>query len=215
MTRAPRPRQRGFTLIELLIAAALLAVLAVLSWRGLDAVLVSRDRIGTASGELQALTIAFAQLDEDLRRSWPVVRQLGTRGPPPIGFSIAGERAAAALELLRETSGTDEPWRLQRVAYRLNGGVLERGFGTWLPMVPQGDSPRGFQDDMVWQPILAQVASLEWRAWRDNQGWIPASALAGRGPPPAAAGAAPLTGVELVVTRADGARVLRIFAVSD
>ena len=42
--RASRSRVRtgGFTLVELLVAAALMAVLAVLSWRGLDAVLDSR-----------------------------------------------------------------------------------------------------------------------------------------------------------------------------
>ena len=67
-----RRRARGFTLIELLIAAALLAVLAVLAWRGLDSVLASRQRIVAASDELRSLTLAFAQLDEDLRRSWPV-----------------------------------------------------------------------------------------------------------------------------------------------
>ena len=62
----------GFTLIELLIAATLLAVLALLSWRGLDTVLTSRNRIAKASDELRFLTIAFAQMDEDLRKSWPV-----------------------------------------------------------------------------------------------------------------------------------------------
>ena len=36
-------RQRGFTLIELLIAITLMAVLAGLSWRGLDSLMRSRD----------------------------------------------------------------------------------------------------------------------------------------------------------------------------
>ena len=38
----PRSSRRtaGFTLIELLVAVALLAILAVLSWRGLDAVIL-------------------------------------------------------------------------------------------------------------------------------------------------------------------------------
>ena len=35
--------QRGFTLIELLIAITLMAVLAGLSWRGLDSLMRSRD----------------------------------------------------------------------------------------------------------------------------------------------------------------------------
>ena len=46
----------GFTLIELLVAVALLAVLAILSWRGLDTVLQSRERLVTESNELRSLT---------------------------------------------------------------------------------------------------------------------------------------------------------------
>lgn len=125
-----RRRVRGFTLIELLIAAALLAVLAVLSWRGLDSVLASRQRIVAASDELRSLTLAFAQLDEDLRRSWPV--RLLKLPTPSITFAVAGEQAAASLQLLRETAGATEPTQVQRVAWRLRDGVLERGFGAWV-----------------------------------------------------------------------------------
>jgi len=125
-----RRRVRGFTLIELLIAAALLAVLAVLSWRGLDSVLASRQRIVAASDELRSLTLAFAQLDEDLRRSWPV--RLLRLPTPSITFAVAGEQAAASLQLLRETAGATEPTQVQRVAWRLRDGVLERGFGAWV-----------------------------------------------------------------------------------
>ena len=62
----------GFTLIELLVAVALLAVLAILSWRGLDTVLQSRERLVTESNELRSLTLALAQLEEDLLQTWPV-----------------------------------------------------------------------------------------------------------------------------------------------
>ena len=66
------PRHRGFTLLELLIAIALMALLAVLGWRGLDSVLRSRERIAANSDDLRGLSVAFSQLDEDLRRSWVV-----------------------------------------------------------------------------------------------------------------------------------------------
>ncbi|MBF1236316.1 MAG: prepilin-type N-terminal cleavage/methylation domain-containing protein, partial [Lautropia mirabilis] len=70
----PRSSRRaaGFTLIELLVAVALLAILAVLSWRGLDAVIQSRERLVTESDELRSLTLALAQLEEDLLGTWPV-----------------------------------------------------------------------------------------------------------------------------------------------
>ena len=72
-TRARRGRSgRGFTLIELLVACALMAVLALLSWRGLESILQSRERLMIASDELRSLTLAFSQMDEDLLKSWPV-----------------------------------------------------------------------------------------------------------------------------------------------
>ena len=54
------------------MAVALLAILAVLSWRGLDAVIQSRERLVTESDELRSLTLALAQLEEDLLGTWPV-----------------------------------------------------------------------------------------------------------------------------------------------
>jgi general secretion pathway protein J len=213
---------RGFTLLELLIAAALLAVLAVLSWRGLDSVLVARERIVATSDELRSLTMAFAQMDEDLRRSWPV--RLLRLPAPSIGFSVAGERAQPTLELLRETSAANEPTQVQQVAYRLRDGVLERGFGPWTSPAA---APQGGTAGLVWQPILGGVSDVDMQGWLSDQGWIPARALAGKltgpgavqGPqgaqgrqaePPAA-----LTGLQVVIRRQDGSEFVRIFPVKD
>jgi general secretion pathway protein J len=190
--RRPARRGRGFTLIELLVAAALLAVLAVLSWRGLDAVLESRRRIVAASDELRSLTLAFSQLDEDLRRSWPV--RLLRLPVPSIGFTVSGEQAVATLELLREATGASEPTQLQRVAWRLRDGVLERGFGGWsapaadgavrgasaLPAPTGADAAGPSVGGLVWQPILGGVAQLQMQGWVAQQGWIAAEALAGQ-----------------------------------
>jgi general secretion pathway protein J len=200
----PRPRAgraRGFTLIELLIAAALLAVLALLAWRGLDAVLASRQRIVAASDELRSLTMAFAQMDEDLRRSWPV--RLLRLSTPSIAFTVSGEQAAASLEMLRESSGPTEPTQVQRVAWRLRQGVLERGFGVWVVSpaaggtgygtqaaaraAADGDAPWSGADTgaqpgagLVWQPVLGGVAALQMQGWIAGQGWVAAEALAGQ-----------------------------------
>lgn len=194
-----RRRRRGFTLIELLIATTLLAVLALLAWRGLDSVLTSRQRIVAASDELRSLTLAFAQLDDDLRKTWSV--RLLRLPTPAINFTVSGEQPAASLLLLRESGRTAEPTQVQQVAWRLRNGVLERGFGIWaVPTVEGGmgqpaprssapadapgraagglDSPAA--DGLVWQPILGRVASMQMQGWIAGQGWVAAESLVGR-----------------------------------
>ena len=189
---------RGFTLIELLIAATLLAVLALLSWRGLDTVLTSRDRIAKASDELRFLTIAFAQMDEDLRKSWPV--RLLKLPAPSIAFSVSGEQASTTLELLRESTGALEPTKIQRVAWRLRGDVLERGFGPLVvssaapAMKPAGGDAEAAGGGLVWQPVLGGVSALKMQGWVQGQGWVVAEALAGQLKAAAAAAAAPPAG---------------------
>jgi general secretion pathway protein J len=237
-----RVNASGFTLIELLVATALLAVLALLSWRGLDAVLESRRRIVAASDELRALTVAFSQLDEDLRRSWPV--RLLRLPAPSIGFSVSGEQARATLELLRETTTGSEATQLQRVAWRLRDGVLERGFGRWRPpsagavaeagqpgegsgVGPAGapGSGSGAPAAWTWQPVLGGITEVQWQGWIVGQGWVAGEALAGqlRGPgdpanPGAGQGApvpAAVTGLLIRVVRADGRVLQRVFPVKD
>ena len=100
--------QRGFTLLEVIVAVALLAVIAVLSLRGIDSVLRSRERLTAAAAELDALTVCFTQLEEDLRRAWPV--RLRLPGESPIQFSAAApDDGVAPLSLLREGGGSAAP----------------------------------------------------------------------------------------------------------
>ena len=85
--------QGGFTLLEVIVAVALLAVLAVLSLRGIDSVLRSRERLSAAAAELDALTVCFTQIEEDLRRAWPVRLRLASESP--IQFSPAAPEEGA------------------------------------------------------------------------------------------------------------------------
>lgn len=200
----------GFTLIELLVAISLMAVLAVLGWRGLDSVLASRERIVEASDGLRALSVGFTQMEEDLRRSWAV--RLLNLGQPSIGFVLLETDGPPALQVTREQlAGSGVP-QLQRVVYRLRDGNLERGFGPWgLPQAGEGSAQT--EPPMVWQPLLAQVQNLHMRGWIGGQGWLPAGALVLRpGTPPPSA---PITGVEVLVERTSGERVLRVFSVKD
>ena len=63
---APRTRARGFTLIELLVALAVMALLAIVSWRGLDGMVRSQEQTRQRGNDLLVLQAALAQWGTDL-----------------------------------------------------------------------------------------------------------------------------------------------------
>lgn len=179
--KTPRSgRACGFTLIELLVACALMAVLAVLSWRGLDSVLQTRERLVAASDELRSLTLAFSQMDEDLLKSWPV--NILKLNEPHLRVAVAGENNAQSLYLIREVNRTGFPTRVQRVVYEVRDRQLARGFGEYgqaeLSAGGRGAVGGGTVQSMVWQPILGGVRAITIRGWVDGRGWLDAANLA-------------------------------------
>ncbi len=63
---------RGFTLIELLVAIAVMALLAIVSWRGLDGMVRSQDLTRTRADELMVLQTVLAQWSADLDALQPI-----------------------------------------------------------------------------------------------------------------------------------------------
>jgi general secretion pathway protein J len=61
-----RRQLRGFTLIELLVAVGLLALMAALSWRGLDGMTRAQAQMRQHSDEVLALQAGLAQWGADL-----------------------------------------------------------------------------------------------------------------------------------------------------
>ena len=134
MSSPARPRARGFTLLELLVAVGVLAVVALLAWRGLDALIVARDRLQPMAGETRALLALFGQLERDLAQ----VAQPSLVRPPlsPVIVEDDGQ-GSAVLRVLRLAAPDDpaQPLRAQWIVYRVVGGVLVRESGapagTW------------------------------------------------------------------------------------
>lgn len=62
----PKQRNAGFTLVEVIIAMGILALIAVLSWRGLDAMSRTRNITNKNSAHMLTLQIALAQWRADL-----------------------------------------------------------------------------------------------------------------------------------------------------
>ena len=59
-------RQSGFTLVEILVAIALLGLLGVMAWRGLDVVIDQRARIIEQDTKVERLIRTIAQIERDI-----------------------------------------------------------------------------------------------------------------------------------------------------
>lgn len=63
---APRPRPRGFTLVELLIALSVMAIMALLSWQGLDGMMRTQRQTEQYGQEILTLQAGLGQWQADL-----------------------------------------------------------------------------------------------------------------------------------------------------
>ena len=60
-------KPQGFTLLEVLIALGIVAVISLLSWRGLEEVLRMSSRLQGVDEQLQTTIAVFNQLEKDLQ----------------------------------------------------------------------------------------------------------------------------------------------------
>lgn len=61
-----RRQTKGFTLVEVLVAIAVMALMALMSWRGIDGMLRTQSGLQTRADELRTLQAALAQWQTDL-----------------------------------------------------------------------------------------------------------------------------------------------------
>lgn len=103
MRRPSARRVRGFTLIELMIAIAILAVVAILAWRGLDQIMRGRDKVAAAMEDERV----FAQMFDQMRIDARLAATDDEAGQPAIG--VAGN----TLQIVRELEVPGAAPRLQ------------------------------------------------------------------------------------------------------
>jgi general secretion pathway protein J len=109
MPRPARLASRGFTLVEVLVALAIMAVLAALTWRGIDGMTRTQQASQAALERTARLGTVLQQWERDLQSV-----QTGA-GVPALAFD------GATLRLTRTTEGG-----LQLVAWSLRDGALWR-----------------------------------------------------------------------------------------
>ena len=175
----------GFTLIELMSALLILSLLALMSFRGLGAVLDARDQVRQETEKWKGVAAFFSRFQRDVLLSAPrAVRA----APGRLEFS----RFAAA-------EGIDAP---RRIAYGLNDRQEIE-----LSMWPGTDATSGAAPNAepTRYPVLRAVARFELQYLDGDLAWV--------GEWPRSERDAPLPqAVRLRIVLASGEELVRVFA---
>jgi general secretion pathway protein J len=178
------------------VAIALLALVSVLSWRGISSLLATRERLGPQAQALRQDLVALGQLERDLAHV-PVGAALNAlRGP---ALRIDGSGGQAMLELLRRVPDPagGGAQGLARVRYRILEGRLVREASPAQAVFPTGE------EALERNELVEDVSAIEIRLWRNGTGWVAALP----GPEMAAT-----PGLEFTIVRRDGSRLRRVCA---
>ena len=199
-------RHAGFTLVELLVAIGILAMVAVLGWRGLDGIVRARVALTQEMETTRGMQLAFAQMQNDCENA--AGSEL-MRGQPSLLWD------ADRLTLVRKVYVEHEPSRLQVISYRVvNGQLIRRESpGTrdlnqvgqlWQALA--SDAPAENAPSVVLQ---VGVTAMQVQGWQNNAWRNEPTAVGGTGeqpppdvgvlPPPAINAMEP-TGVQVALT---------------
>lgn len=195
MKSLPGRPVRGFTLIELLAALLILSAIALMSYRGLGAVLDAREHVTRETDKWRRVSAFTARFERDVRLAAPrPVRSAS--GTAPAWRGMPGATPAPLLEFSRFSSveGIDPP---RRIGYRFND-AQEIELWQWpgLDIAP-GALPARYT-------VLADVKAFELQYLNARLVWVNAW--------PGSASDTPLPrAVRFRLVLASGEEIVRIF----
>ena len=189
---------RGFTLIELLTSLLILSLLALMSYRGLGAVLDARAHVGQETANWRRVAAFSARFEQDVRLAAPrPARTASGSAPAWLGRPAATSEPSLEFSRFGSTEGADTP---RRVAYGLNE---KQEIELWL--WPGADVAPGALPARY--PVLSGVTKFELQYLNAARVWVGAW-------PPSPSDAAIPRAVRLRIVLASGEEVTRVFALN-
>lgn len=187
---------QGFTLVELLTAMLILALLALMSYRGLDAVLNTREHVRIESEKWQGIAAFFERFRRDVELAAPrAVRLASGRAPAWQARPNMGNGPVLQFSRFESVEGVDTPLRL---GYGLNDKQeVELWLWPGLDAAPDSKPAR--------YAVLGGVTRFELRYLNTDLAWVsewPGSVRDGQIP----------RAVQLRIVLASGEDITRIFA---
>jgi len=155
--------QRGFTLVELLVAISILALVAMMGWRGLDGIVRARTNLTSQMEVTRGMQLAFAQMQSDAENL--------------AGSTLVGNRTTLLAEpgrltLVRTVLQESTASRLEVIAYRLVDGVLLRRESVGTRDLSQLDIlwKAATSDSDTTPPVALQgnIAAMQMLVWQNN-----------------------------------------------
>ena len=140
-SRSQSRASRGFTLIELLVAIAVMALIAILSWRGLDGMVRAQETTRQRADELLVLQAALGQWGADLDALMPLA------GTTPLDWD------GQVLRITRRSSAVPDEGALVVAWTRRSADGA--GGGQWLR----------------WQSPPVRTRDQWQQAWQQAQQW--------------------------------------------
>ncbi|MBV8037315.1 prepilin-type N-terminal cleavage/methylation domain-containing protein [Roseateles sp.] len=110
-------KSRGFTLVEVLVALLVMAIMAAMAWRGIDALVRSREIAQAGLAQTARLQTVLAQWEVDLR-----ALQDSHSAVPPLAFDggnlVLTRQATAGLQVVVWSLRESSLWRWESPAVR-------------------------------------------------------------------------------------------------